>query len=43
MNRRKLLKTIGISIGGSIVSTNVFAKLTDDSFEYSIPSNPYIN
>ena len=40
MNRRKLLKTIGISIGGSIVSTNVFAKLTDDSFEYSIPPNP---
>jgi predicted dehydrogenase len=40
MNRRKLLKTIGISIGGSIVSTNVFAKLTDDSFDYSIPPNP---
>lgn len=40
MNRRKLLKTIGISIGGSIVSTNVFARLADDSFEYAIPPNP---
>ncbi len=40
MNRRKLLKSIGISIGGTIVSTKVLARLADDTFEYVIPPNP---
>jgi predicted dehydrogenase len=40
MNRRKLLKSIGISIGGTLISTKVLARLSDDSFEYSIPPNP---
>jgi hypothetical protein len=40
MNRRKLLKSIGISIGGTIISTKVLARLADDSFEYAIPPNP---
>lgn len=40
MDRRNLLKSIGISIGGTIISTKVIARLTDDSFEYAIPPNP---
>ncbi len=40
MNRRKLLKSIGISIGGTLISTKVLARLADDSFEYAIPPNP---
>lgn len=40
MNRRKLLKSIGISIGGTLISTKVIARLGDDSFEYAIPPNP---
>ncbi len=40
MNRRKLLKSIGISIGGTLISTKVLARLANDSFEYEIPPNP---
>ncbi|MGI8583558.1 MAG: Gfo/Idh/MocA family protein [Chitinophagaceae bacterium] len=40
MNRRELLKSIGISVGGTIISTKVLARLSDNSFEYSIPPNP---
>jgi hypothetical protein len=40
MDRRKLLKSIGISIGGSIISTKVLARLTENSYVYEIPGNP---
>lgn len=40
MNRRNLLKSIGISIGGIIISTKVLAKIADDSYAYTIPANP---
>ncbi|HEV8080094.1 MAG TPA: Gfo/Idh/MocA family oxidoreductase [Chitinophagaceae bacterium] len=40
MNRRNLLKSIGISVGGTLISTKVLARLADNSFEYAIPPNP---
>jgi hypothetical protein len=40
MNRRKLLKSIGISIGGTVISTKVLAKIADRSYQYTIPANP---
>jgi hypothetical protein len=41
MNRRKLLKSIGISIGGTLISTEIIARMADDSFEYAIPPNQF--
>lgn len=40
MNRRNLLKTLGIGIGSTVINTDVVAKLSDNSFSYSIPPNP---
>ncbi|MES2775193.1 MAG: Gfo/Idh/MocA family oxidoreductase [Bacteroidota bacterium] len=40
MDRRKLLKSFGISIGATLVSTKVLARLADDAYEYEIPPNP---
>jgi hypothetical protein len=40
MNRRELLKSFGLSIGGTIISTKVLARLADDTYEYEIPPNP---
>ncbi len=39
MNRRNLLKTISLSLGASMVSTDVFSSLSDNSFVYGIPEN----
>lgn len=39
MDRRKLLKSIGISIGGTFISTKVLARLSDDVYAYAIPPN----
>ncbi|HUC79354.1 MAG TPA: Gfo/Idh/MocA family oxidoreductase [Flavisolibacter sp.] len=40
MDRRKLLKSIGLSMGGAIISTDVLARISDNAFAYSIPPNP---
>jgi hypothetical protein len=40
MNRRKLLKNLSLSIGGTIISTKVLAKLADDKYSFDIPANP---
>ena len=40
MNRRNLLKTLSISIGASVISTDVLGKIADNTFRYSIPPNP---
>ncbi|WP_026905377.1 Gfo/Idh/MocA family protein [Pedobacter glucosidilyticus] len=39
MNRRNLLKTISISLGASVISTEVIAKLANDSFLYNSKPN----
>jgi hypothetical protein len=40
MNRRSLLKTISLSLGATVVSTDVFSSLSDNSFIYGLPENP---
>lgn len=40
MNRRNLLKTLSITLGASIVSTDVLAEIGERSFLYHIPQNP---
>jgi hypothetical protein len=40
MDRRKLLKSIGITVGGTVISIKLLARLADHSFEYVIPPNP---
>ncbi len=39
MNRRNLLKTISISLGASVISTEVIAKIAKDSFLYGHKPN----
>lgn len=40
MNRRNLLKTLSLTVGASIVGTEVLAKIGERSFLYNIPDNP---
>lgn len=40
MNRRSLLKTLSITIGATVISTEVLGKIADNTFRYSIPANP---
>ncbi len=40
MNRRSLLKTLSFTVGASIISTDVLAKIGEQSFLYNIPENP---
>lgn len=40
MNRRNLLKTLSVTLGASIISTDVLAQIGDQSFLYNIPENP---
>lgn len=40
MNRRNLLKTLSVTFGASLISTDVLAKIGDQSFVYNIPENP---
>ncbi|WP_207425853.1 Gfo/Idh/MocA family protein [Pedobacter sp. SYSU D00535] len=39
MNRRNLLKTLSIGFGSSIISTDVLARLADNTFSFNIPEN----
>jgi hypothetical protein len=40
INRRNLLKTISLSLGASMVSTDVFAQLSENTYSYEIAENP---
>ena len=40
MNRRNLLKTLGISLGATVISTETMAKLGENKYAYKLPSNP---
>lgn len=39
MNRRNLLKTLGISIGTTVIGHETLAGISENSFTYSIPKN----
>ncbi|MCM4155738.1 Gfo/Idh/MocA family oxidoreductase [Gramella sp. AN32] len=40
MNRRKLIKSLGLGIGGTIISTEALANLGEKRYGYTIPQNP---
>lgn len=40
MNRRNLLKSLTISLGASVITTDVLGALGENSFSYQIPPNP---
>ena len=40
MNRRNLLKSLGLTIGSSVISTDILARVAKDTYSYSIPENP---
>mgnify|MGYP003574947891 CR=1 FL=1 len=40
MNRRNLIKTLTLSLGGAIISTETLGKIADDTFLYELPANP---
>ncbi|TDH28670.1 Gfo/Idh/MocA family oxidoreductase [Segetibacter sp. 3557_3] len=40
MNRRKLLKSFALSLGGTIVSTQLLARTGEGAYEFAIPPNP---
>ncbi len=40
MNRRNLLKTLSISLGSTVISTDVIGAIGENSFIYNIPTNP---
>jgi hypothetical protein len=40
MNRRNLIKTLGLSIGSSIITTDILAELGNNTYKYAIPENP---
>ncbi len=40
MNRRNLLKTLSLSLGSTLISTEVLAKIAKNTYTYKIPTNP---
>jgi hypothetical protein len=40
MNRRNLIKTLTLSLGGAIISTETLGKIADNTFLYKLPANP---
>jgi len=40
MNRRKLLKNLGFSIGAAFISRDLLSQVGDNTYEYTIPQNP---
>ncbi|WP_316806251.1 Gfo/Idh/MocA family oxidoreductase [Pedobacter agri] len=40
MNRRNLLKTLSLSLGATVVSTDVLARLAENTYSYRIPDHP---
>ncbi|WP_181307824.1 Gfo/Idh/MocA family protein [Rufibacter sp. XAAS-G3-1] len=40
MNRRNVIKSLGLSIGAAVISTDVLANLGENKYGYKIPANP---
>ncbi|MDF3078391.1 MAG: Gfo/Idh/MocA family oxidoreductase [Sphingobacteriaceae bacterium] len=40
MNRRNLIKSLGISLGATIISTEALGRIAKDTYSYAIPKNP---
>ncbi|TZF82525.1 Gfo/Idh/MocA family oxidoreductase [Pedobacter sp. BS3] len=40
MNRRSLLKTLGVGFGASFISNETFAGIGENVYEYTLPANP---
>ncbi|WP_461788336.1 Gfo/Idh/MocA family protein [Pedobacter sp.] len=40
MNRRSLIKTLSLSLGGAIISTETLGKIADNTYSYKLPANP---
>lgn len=40
MNRRELIKNLGLSLGGTVLSHQAISRISKDKFHYTIPSNP---
>jgi hypothetical protein len=40
MNRRNLLKNLGVTLGAAIIAPEAIAKISDNTFSYTIPANP---
>ncbi|MXV17699.1 Gfo/Idh/MocA family protein [Hufsiella ginkgonis] len=40
MNRRSLIKKLGVTLGATIVSSDTIAKIAGNTYSYSIPPNP---
>ncbi|TZF86295.1 Gfo/Idh/MocA family oxidoreductase (plasmid) [Pedobacter sp. BS3] len=40
MNRRNLIRTLGLGFGASFINTEAFSKIAEDVYEYKLPSNP---
>ncbi|HEY0669016.1 MAG TPA: Gfo/Idh/MocA family oxidoreductase, partial [Sphingobacteriaceae bacterium] len=40
MNRRSLLKTLSISLGATVISTEVLGKISENTYRYAIAANP---
>ncbi len=40
MNRRNLIKTLTLSLGGAIISTETLGRIADDTFLFELPANP---
>lgn len=40
MNRRLLLKSLGLSVGSSIINTEILGRIAENTYRYAIPANP---
>lgn len=40
MNRRELIKNLGLSFGGTILSQQAFSRIGENKYQYTLPSNP---
>lgn len=40
MNRREVIKTLGVSVGAAVISHDLLADLGNNTYAYSIPPNP---
>ncbi|TCC89277.1 hypothetical protein EZ428_16410 [Pedobacter frigiditerrae] len=40
MNRKSLIKNLGVTLGAAIIAPETIAKISDDTFSHVIPANP---
>ncbi|NEM99375.1 Gfo/Idh/MocA family oxidoreductase [Pontibacter sp. BT327] len=40
MNRRNILKSIGLGLGAALINTEALAKISDNTYAYTLPENP---